>query len=561
MKTVYLAGRWLALNSTHCRFFAYRLAYHVVKMALRAKSTLHKQSITVPALVATMAGVLMIPPVATASQGSDWISAGGNRQNTRHQQAEHTLSVENVNGLIQKWVLQTGGDVSATPAVDADTVYVPDWAGNLYAVDKLTGAVRWQVSIAEVTGLPGDKARATPAVTEDKVIIGTQGPFGNGGKILAFDKFTGQTLWSTQADSHPAAIITQSATVFDGRVYVGVSSQEEALAAFIPGYVLSFRGSMLALDLETGAILWKTYMAPQGYTGNAVWGSSPAIDTRRGQVYIATGNNYSVPDDVLDCVAAAGGDPVAKSACLPADNHFDSILALDMKTGAIRWATRATPYDAWTLDCVPFLGDGSLCPDPAGPGYDFAQAPALFRIKGTMGKPLDVVGAGQKSGQYWTLDADTGAVRWVTQAGPGGSKGGLQWGSAVDGQRIYTANANSDLEDWTLPDGSTTTNGVWSAMDTSSGELLWQVTPSWGGSTSGPVTTANGVVFGCSLDPEGHMYALNGATGEELWSFASGGSCLSGAAISDGMLFWGSGYSNFGLGTSNNKLYAFGLPD
>ncbi len=41
------------------------------------------------------------------------------------------------------------------------------------------------------------------------------------------------------------------------------------------------------------------------------------------------------------------------------------------------------------------------------------------------------------------------------------------------------------------------------------------------------------------------------------WSFASGGSCLSGAAISNGDLFWGSGYSNFGFGTPNNKLYAF----
>ena len=53
------------------------------------------------------------------------------------------------------------------------------------------------------------------------------------------------------------------------------------------------------------------------------------------------------------------------------------------------------------------------------------------------------------------------------------------------------------------------------------------------------------------------LVAVNGAV---LWTFASGGSCLSGAAISEGMLFWGSGYTNFGFGTFNNKLYAFGLP-
>jgi len=522
------------------------------------------------ALGAALIGVLLMPGAASASQGSEWSYAGGDRQNTRFQGSEHTLSAANVGGLVAKWAFTTDGDVSATPAVDATTVYFPDWAGNLYAVDKLTGALKWKASIPAATGVLLDKARATPAVTEDKVIVGTQGSAiaqafgcgicGPGGKVLAFNKFTGALVWSTQADSHPAAIITQSASVWDGRVYVGVASQEEALAALVPGYQLSFRGSMLALDLATGAILWKTYTAPAGYTGNAIWGSSPAIDTKRGQVYIGTGNNYSVPDGVLQCVKDAGNDPIAQSACLAPDDYFDTVLALDLKTGAIRWATRAIPYDAWTVDCIPFFGDGDLCPDPAGPDYDFGQAPALFTVKDSKGKPADVVGAGQKSGQYWELDAATGAVRWVTQAGPGGTAGGLQWGSAVDGNRVYTANANSNSVPWTLPGGATVTSGVWSGLDAVTGQVLWQTAPPNGGSTSGPVTTANGVVFGCSLDPQGHMYALNAATGAVLWSFASGGSCLSGAAISDGMLFWGSGYSNFGFGTPNNKLYAFGLP-
>ena len=46
--------------------------------------------------------------------------------------------------LTKKWEFTTGGDVSATPAVDGERVYVPDWAGNLYAVDRATGAVVWQ---------------------------------------------------------------------------------------------------------------------------------------------------------------------------------------------------------------------------------------------------------------------------------------------------------------------------------------------------------------------------------------------------------------------------------
>jgi polyvinyl alcohol dehydrogenase (cytochrome) len=77
------------------------------------------------------------------------------------------------------------------------------------------------------------------------------------------------------------------------------------------------------------------------------------------------------------------------------------------------------------------------------------------------------------------------------------------------------------------------------------------------------VSTANGVVYGCSLDALGTMYAMNGATGAILWTFASGASCLSGAAISDGMVYWGTGYGNFGFGTAAtiHQLRAFGLPN
>src|SRR4029453_15317876 len=103
------------------------------------------------------------------------------------------------------------------------------------------------------------------------------------GKVLAFHKDTGALLWSTTLDTHPAAIITQSATVFGNRVYVGTSSLEESFAAIIPGYICcSFRGRMAALDLNTGAVVWEVRMAPLGFSGNAVWGSSPAIDSKRG---------------------------------------------------------------------------------------------------------------------------------------------------------------------------------------------------------------------------------------------------------------------------------------
>ena len=535
---------------------------------------------SVVAAVVTV-GLMGSGVAAAEPSNSQWDSAGGNEQNTRYQSTEKKIKVGNVANLAVKWAFTTGGDVSATPAVDGSRVYAPDWAGNLYAVDRKTGVQVWKATISDATGVPGDKARATPVISGNMVIVGTQGnvysaafggPGGPGGNLLAYDKNTGALLWKTTLDTHAAAVITQSATVHGNRVYVGVASLEEGVAGLVPGYVCcTFRGSMLALDVNTGAIVWKTYTVPAlpaGYTGGAVWGSSPAIDAKRGQLYIGTGNNYTIPASAQACVLAAGSDSVAVHACIAADDHFDSIMALDLETGAIRWATAALPFDAWTVGCLGFFGPPTNCPEPAGPDFDFAQAPALFTVDlPGRGNHQDVVGAGQKSGQYWALDPDTGAVRWMTQTGPGGTAGGLQWGSAVDGKRVYTANANSNSKPW--PDAGGATTGMWSALDATTGQILWQTRPPHGGGTSGPATTANGVVFGCTIDSShaatqddpGWMYALDAATGAVLWEFASGGSCLSGAAISNGNVFWGSGYGNLGFGgTPNNKLYAFQLP-
>ena len=514
--------------------------------------------------VSTLIAVLLVSGAALAAAGnSNWPSAGHDLSNTHYNSAESKIGVSNAADLSVAWQSTTGGDVSAIPAVDGNTVYFPDWGGNLNALDQKSGALIWSHKISDYTGVDGDIARATPAIIGNLLIIGDQGGMKlEGARLIAVNKKDGSPVWVTVVDSYPAATITQSAVV-DGNgktpiVYVGTASQDEFFAATKAGYTLGFRGSLSAINANTGQILWTTFMVPDGYTGGAVWGSTPAIDHSRGLVYISTGNNYSVPDNVLDCVAAAAEDPEATRACISPDDHFDSILALDLHTGAIRWVTAALPYDAWTASCL--FGDPSLCPQPAGPDYDFGQGPMLFTVKDANGTPRDLVGAGQKSGQFWALDADSGAVVWVTQVGPGGTLGGLEWGSATDGSRIYVAETNTNGTPWTLTNGQTVTSGFWSALDAATGEILWQTADPNGAIDTGPVTGANGVAYACSMDSQGYLFALNGATGAILWSFASGGSCNSGAAISNGMVFWGSGYSNLELGTPNNQFFAFQLP-
>src|SRR5215217_894242 len=100
----------------------------------------------------TARGALLSGAGTAAASSDQWNSAGGNVQNSRWQAGETTLSAGNVAALEKKWEFTTGGDVSATPAIDGDTVYFPDRAGNFYAVDKVTGQQRWRSSVAEASG-------------------------------------------------------------------------------------------------------------------------------------------------------------------------------------------------------------------------------------------------------------------------------------------------------------------------------------------------------------------------------------------------------------------------
>ncbi|GAC1350908.1 MAG: hypothetical protein NVSMB27_37960 [Ktedonobacteraceae bacterium] len=372
---------------------------------------------------------------------------------------------------------------------------------------------------------------------------------------MAVNADTGSLIWITQLDSHPVARITQSPIVYGNTVYVGVSSQEETLAKDPTYPCCTFRGSVVALNATTGTIVWQTYTVPDnggqagGYSGGAVWGSTPVVDSTRNALYITTGNNYSVPASVSTCITNGGG-----SSCYAHDNYFDAILALDLSTGEVKWSTGVQAYDAWNAACNLRTVN---CPTPFGPDYDFGAGPNLFTTVDAHGQTRTLLGAGQKSGIYWTLDPDTGQIVWATQVGPGGGVGGIQWGTATDGNRIYVAIGNKENHQYTLvPSGQTATAGSWSALDAATGKILWQTADPLGAIDTAAVTVANGVLYAGSMDSAGHMYALDTTSGHILWNFASGGSVNAGAAIVDGVVYWGSGYKRGGF-TTNNKFYAF----
>jgi len=135
----------------------------------------------------------------------------------------------------------------------------------------------------------------------------------------------------------------------------------------------------------------------------------------------------------------------------------------------------------------------------------------------------------------------------------------MEWGSAFDGKRIYVSIANL----YGIP-----TNvggaGSWAALDPATGQILWQVGDPNGAISIGAVTAANGTVLVSSMAGSATaptMLALDAATGQTRWTFAAGSSVNAGAAVVDGVVYWGSGYAHLGIPgfTTNNKFYAFSV--
>jgi outer membrane protein assembly factor BamB len=374
------------------------------------------------------------------SSDHQWTMGGQNLRNWRNQD-NSGINPHTVVNLKTKWIFTTGGDVSATPAVVNGVVYFPDFAGNFYVVNAKTGALVWTRKVSDWTGIAGDYARNDPLVYGDRVILGDQpGRIalwngsqlkGAGARVMAVNANTGKLIWVTTVETFPTALVTSSPVVFDGIVYVGVSSSEEELAV-TQGYPCCVsRGSLVALDVQTGKKLWQTYLVPDnhglpgGYSGGGIWDTTPVIDPKRNSVYVGTGNNYSVPVAVEACNKATP----ANKYCTDPTDYFDSVVALDLKTGKVKWANRAIVYDAWNVACLIVPAGVGNCPSPEGPDFDFGgTGPNLFTVATDRDHAgdgrgekngRDILGIGEKSGIYWALNPDDGSVIWKTLVGPG----------------------------------------------------------------------------------------------------------------------------------------------
>ena len=317
----------------------------------------------------------------------------------------------------------------------------------------------------------------------------------------------------------------------------------------------------MAYDATTGEQVWKTYTIPErpratkknsigtqlhGPAGAAVW-SAPAIDAKRGALYVATGDAYT----------------------FPAAETSDAVMAFDLKSGIPMWTHQFTPNDAFLVGCGSGPTTRDNCPDVNGPDFDFGNSPVLRTLPN--GKSVIVIG--QKSGAAWAIDPDKdGALVWERKVGKGSMLGGVEWGSAADDQYGYFATADAQA-------GADA--GGLSALRLATGEEVWHARPpaleckpgdrNCAQAQSAAISVIPGVVFSGATN--GVMRAYSTSDGKVLWEYnsvrdyttvngvaAKGGSLNGpGPVIAGGMLFMNSGYAYLGYGAPGNVLLAFGL--
>ncbi|MGH8176472.1 MAG: PQQ-binding-like beta-propeller repeat protein [Steroidobacter sp.] len=448
------------------------------------------------------------------------------------------------------------GTTMFLPVADAQRAFAIDIAGApcLKWVYENDAPLRTSTAYGE---LPGSKR---------KVII-----FGDlAANIHMVDAATGEQIWKQPVGLFQYSLTTGTPVLHGDRVYVPISQYEISLGANENHECCKTHGAVTALDAKTGKPIWTTHTMPDakpvrdrgdgkmlwGPSGAPIW-NSPAIDEKRGVLYVGTGESTSEP----------------------AWETTDAILAIDLKDGSIRWSFQATQNDIFLSGCGRNR-NGLNCPkekDTVFRDVDFGASVVL--AKGSNG--ADVLLAGQKSGTIWALDPDNkGKVIWRQDFGVGSPLGGIHWGIAYDGERVF-APINRPFGFDGKQDSSQKPGMHAVKVDT--GEVQWTFAAEPDCSSdresrvkgcanniglSGAPTVIDGAVLEGSLD--GFLRAFDAASGEVLFQFDTArpfdtinavtahGGAIDNASIvaANGYLFVSSGYGMFGQ-TAGNVLLAF----
>ncbi len=487
------------------------------------------------------------PPLPALNQSAAWNGWSPTANNARFQSADAAgLSAADVPKLKLKWAfgLPLGASSSSQPSVVAGRVFVGSDNATIYSLDAKTGCAYWSYRakapgryapiVAPISGHAGVK-HAVYFATSNRI-------------ATALDAQTGKLLWETSIPGQHG--LSGSSAYHDGRLYIPLTGTD-VIGGFNPkAECCKSRGAVAALDANTGKILWKTEVIPEPLVntgknslGTPVWGPSgagvwntPTIDAKRGVIYFGTGNSYG---------------PKAASTS-------DSIMAVSMQDGSIKWWHQEFKSDAFMLGCPDKGPAGEICPEQIGEDWDFGGASVILQ---PLGNGKDVLVAAGKGGIAIALDPDQkGKLLWRTKLyddTPPTADGLVLFGGTADGKRVYFPLQRE--------------GGGLKALQLATGKIDWDArldTDRRG--QIGAATGIPGVVFTGGWD--GILRAVN-MDGKVIWSFdtrrrfdavngviAIGGSLGSpGPTIANGMMYVASGYTGFQNGTPGNVILAFGV--
>jgi alcohol dehydrogenase (cytochrome c) len=522
------------------------------------------------------------------SESQNWLTYYGAYDGQRYSLLDQ-VNTENVTQLKVAWVfsfapqsLHAGQSTYAfenTPIVVDGVMYVTGWDGWVWALDAKTGQLLWQYkhAIPFDTSLCCGNVNRGVAVAQGKVFVCTLNAH-----VLALDATNGRCLWDvTSGDVRAGESLTIAPLAVKDRVVVGSSGGE-----------FGVRGHLDAYDMETGERVWRCYTVPKpGEPGSETW---PA----EGEAWARGGGNCWItgtfdPETNLLYWGTGNPAPDFDGEVRPGDNlHTDSVIAVDVDTGEIRWHYQCTPHDLWDYDsnmeCILFEQDGrkllahfdkngyafvldrtngervrifpfvdritwgnitpgglvtaSIYPEAEGEDVHFYPGPAGA-------KEWTHAAYSQKTGLFYVPVQDTGAT--VARRRREFKESIPYWGAAVV----------VDAEDMA---GSIT------AFDPATGQEAWR----WRNDLpmcASVLATAGDLVFAGT--PSGQFVALDARSGDQLWTFNCGsGHHSSPSTYSvDGKQYiavpvgWGAWVEGFlpGMmgGPHGQALFVFSLPE
>lgn len=451
-------------------------------------------------------------PPAVAATTSSLLTYGYKLNRAGYDAKESTLGVANASSLHELWAFDIGGATVGQPLVAADVpvdssrvdlALVGSENGYLYAVNSATGALVWKRSLGTEKPacpyFPGDVfgLSSTPAVDKS---AGTVYAAGGNGRLYAMSLSSGKNVsgWPLTMTKDPGhEYVYGAVTRSNGQLYV-------ALASYCD--ITPYHGRVEDFDVASRKRVATFYATKSfsGPSGGGIWGQAGASVDSDGNLYVATGNAITTPENY---------------------GYSDAVVKLTSSLDVVA-------YDK---------------PSLTGEDVDFGSTPMLFQPPGC---PL-MLGVENKTGVLLLYDADSidgGSVQRLQVGDVNDTKLNTIPAYDPDTNMLYVANS-SDSSDGLDLQGLV---GFRVQSDcTLATPPAWQQTPDpeVSASLSSP-TVANGVVY--YADGRGNtVFAFDANDGTPLWNSGStiSGSVFATPSVVDGRLY---------VGSWDGHLYAFG---